>query len=291
MLAWLPDSRLDRSAGDRAADEWVAAQWRHRDASVVFVDDRSGLSSDEHAGALRAVRPSGPWDPRSDLLVGVVDGRPWFATTRPDVVPEGPVASLRALVTALDHTDADLATTSVAMVNWHRTHGYCPGCGAPTQVRQGGHMRWCDACRRQHFPRTDPAVIVGILDAEERLLLGHHVNWEPTRVSILAGFVESGESLEQAVHREIAEESGLALEAVRYVGSQPWPFPRSLMLGFVARAVTTEVRVDGEEIVWARFYTPSEVDDLVASGELTLPMPSSIAHRIIAAWRAGDLTV
>lgn len=291
MVTWLPDSRLDRAAAARPADGWVAAQWDRDDAVVLYVDDQSGLSSNEGAGELRAVRPADAWRPDTDFLVGLVDGAPWFATTRPDAIPSGPATSLRVLVTSLDHTLADLATTAVAMVNWHRSHGFCPGCGDATDVAEGGHMRRCRTCQRQHFARTDPAVIVAILDAADRLLLGHHVNWEATRVSILAGFVESGESLEQAVHREIAEESGLALDGLRYVGSQPWPFPRSLMLGFVARAASTDVTVDGEEIIWARFFERAELTAAVDAGEITLPLRSSIAHRIIAAWQAGELTV
>ena len=136
---------------------------------------------------------------------------------------------------------------------------------------------------------ANASMIVAITDGDGRLLLGHHTGWDEQRVSILAGFVEAGESLEQAVRREVREESGLELGAVRYVGSQPWPFPRSLMLGFVADAASTDVRVDGDEIEWADFYTVAEVDQRVADGRLVLPQQLSIASTIIAAWRAGRL--
>ena len=286
MEPWVSNSRLDRAPDGRLDEAWVAGLWTHPGAKVIGVDDRSNVSSDLTGHELRWIRPGGDYDPEHHYLVGAVDGEPWFAVA---ATPEGPSASLRQLGGVLPETEADIATTAVALVNWHRVAPYCGRCGTLTQVREGGHMRWCSGCERQRFPRTDPAVIVAILDDRGRLLLGHHAGWEPTRVSILAGFVEAGESLEAAVHREIREESGLELSALRYVGSQPWPFPRSLMLGFVARAIGAEVAVDGAEIEWANFYTPAELESLVDAGELTLPMRSSIASRIITAWREGRL--
>ena len=287
MEPWVSTSRLERVLDGRLDSAWVAEQWRHPGARVIGVDGRSNVSSDDTGHQLRWIIPGGAYDPEHHFLVGTVEDAPWFAVA---ATPEGPSASLRQLGGVLPETEADIATTAVALVNWHRVAPYCGRCGALTEVREGGHMRWCEACQRARFPRTDPAVIVAILDDADRLLLGHHAGWEPTRVSILAGFVEAGESLEMAVYREIREESGLELRSLRYVGSQPWPFPRSLMLGFVARAVGAEVAVDGAEIEWANFYTVEELDRLVDAGELTLPMTSSIASRIITAWREGRLT-
>ena len=286
MEPWVSTSRLERVPDGRLDPAWVAAQWARPEAKVLAVDDRSNVSSNETGDELRSIAPGGAYDPEHHYLVGAVDGEPWFAVAS---TPEGPTSSLRELGAVLAETEADIATTAVALVNWHRVAPYCGQCGTLTEVREGGHMRWCENCTRARFPRTDPAVIVAILDDAGRLLLGHHAGWDPTRVSILAGFVEAGESLEMAVHREIREEAGLELSALRYVGSQPWPFPRSLMLGFVARAIGAQVTVDGTEIEWANFYTPEQVEKLVASGELTLPMTSSIASRIITAWREGRL--
>lgn len=286
MEPWVPDSRLDRALEARLDAAWVADQWQHPDARVIGVDDRSQVSADLRGHALRWIRPGGPFDAQHHYLIGLIDGAPWFAVA---ATPQGPSASLRTLAGDLDETAADLATTAVALLNWHRVAPYCGRCGTLSEVREGGHMRWCAACERQRFPRTDPAVIVAILDDDGRLLLGHHAGWEPTRVSILAGFVEAGESLEMAVHREMREESGLELASLRYVGSQPWPFPRSLMLGFVAHARGTDIRVDGAEIEWAEFYTTAQIEQAVAAGELTLPMRSSIASRIITSWREGTL--
>ncbi|MBK8463052.1 MAG: NAD(+) diphosphatase [Nigerium sp.] len=286
MEPWVVRSELDRASEGRLDPAVVAGLWRHPSARVIGVDDHSNLSSDPGGQRLRWFLPGGEYEPEHHYLIGTVAGEPWFVAA---ATPQGPSASLRQLGGVLDETQADIATTAVALVNWHRVAPFCGQCGTRTQVREGGYMRWCPGCDRQRFPRTDPAVIVAILDEAGRLLLGHHTGWESTRVSILAGFVEAGESLEAAVRREIREESGLQLSSVRYVGSQPWPFPRSLMLGFVARAVGAEIRVDGAEIEWAHFYTPHDLTRLVDAGDLTLPMRSSIASRIIASWRAGTL--
>ena len=161
----------------------------------------------------------------------------------------------------------------------------CPRCGGPTRVVDGGYARHCERCDEQHFPRTDPAVIVAVVDADDRLLLGRQASWGH-RVSVLAGFVEAGESLEQTIHREIAEEVDVTLDRIRYFGSQPWSFPRSLMTGFFARASSTAVCVDADEIAWAGWFTRDELTAQLEAGTIGLPGPSSIAHRLIATWRA-----
>ncbi len=150
----------------------------------------------------------------------------------------------------------------------------------------GGFARHCEVCQRDHFPRTDPAVIVAVVDQRDRLLLGRQATWG-NRVSVLAGFVEVGESLEHAIHREIGEEVDIALSDVNYFGSQPWPFPRSLMLGFFARATSTDICIDADEIVYADWFTRDELSAQIDSGDLALPGSSSIAARLIQAWRDG----
>lgn len=287
MEPWVPGSRLDRIPDGRADVSTVAAWWADPSSRVFGVDDRSFVTS--AGGELRRERPAGPYVPDRHLLVGLVDGRAWFVVEASDVAGRRETSSLRELAGRLDETMADVVTTGVTLVNWHRVAPHCGMCGAMTEVREGGHQRWCPQCERPRFPRTDPAVIVAVLDDDDRLLLAHQRVWDAGRVSLLAGFVESGESLEQAVHREIAEESDLTLTSLRYVGSQPWPFPRSLMLGFVARASGTEITVDGDEIAWARFFTRDDLDAAVAAGEVSLPANVSIASRIIAEWRAGRL--
>lgn len=284
MEPWVPHSGLDRLLEQRVDPAWVAAQWTAPGALVIGVNERSEVSSSPQEDEVRWLTPGGAFDPAHHFLVGAVAGEPRFAVA---ATPQGPTASLRQLGGLLPETELDLLMSAVALVNWHREAGFCSRCGVATRVAEGGHTRVCTGCGTQWFPRMDPAVIVAVLDEEGRLLLGHRAGWDDNRVSILAGFVEAGESLEQAVRREILEESAVSLTSLQYVGSQPWPFPRSLMLGFVARARGQRVVPDGEEIEWARFFSREEVDQLASAGELTLPMRASIASRIITAWREG----
>ncbi|GLI28440.1 NTP pyrophosphohydrolase [Agromyces rhizosphaerae] len=197
-------------------------------------------------------------------------------------------AGLRTVVTGLADRDAGLFTEAVALANWHESHRHCPACGAPSTPEQGGWVRRCTVEDRQIFPRTDPAVIVLVTDDRGRVLLGSNAMWEQHRFSVLAGFVEPGESLEAAVVREIEEEAGLAVSDVRYLGSQPWPFPASLMVGFAASVEDPDaVRPDGEEIVELRWYTREALAD--AAGEIALPGASSIARWMLEQWYGGDI--
>lgn len=286
MELWVPASRFRRLGEDRIEPDDLARWWADERAGLLRVAPDGSLATNEAGTELRTGRPTGEFEADRHYLLGFVDDRPWFTTV---VEPDGPTASLRQLGEHLPDTERDLATTAVALVNWNRVVPQCAVCGGPTVVLRGGHVRYCASCDRQRFPRTDPAVIVAVVDDDERLLLGHQSAWTNNRVSLLAGFVEAGESLEQAVRREVLEEAGIALGGLAYVASQPWPFPRSLMLAFVARALNTDVQVDGVEIEWAHFYTRAEVDAQVASGEITLPMQSSVASRVVRAWLDGVL--
>ena len=155
----------------------------------------------------------------------------------------------------LSDRDAGLLTHAVALANWHETFTHCPRCGSPTDPIASGHARKCPVDGSEHFPRVDPAMIVLVTDPDDRALLARNAMWPQRRVSILAGFVEAGESAEQAVSREVAEETGIVVSAVTYLGSQPWPMPQSLMLGFRAAAVGTEIKVDADEIAEANWYS------------------------------------
>jgi NAD+ diphosphatase len=207
--------------------------------------------------------------------------------------PDGPgvrPAGLRQAAPLLSDRDAGLLTHAVALANWHASHTHCPRCGTLTVPESAGHSRRCPADDSQHFPRVDPAVIMLITDDRDRCLLARNHNWPPRRVSILAGFVEPGESAEQAVLREVREETGLAVTGARYLGSQPWPMPQSLMLGFRARARGDQrIRIDDHEIAEAHWYTREELLDAVAGRQLRLPPPVSIAHRIIESWYGASL--
>ena len=185
--------------------------------------------------------------------------------------------------------DMELAATAVAIATWHANHSRCAVCGDPTEPRKGGWVRWCERDKREHYPRTDPAVIVQITDPEDRLLLAHASYWSPRRFSHLAGYVEPGESFEQAAHREVFEESQLRLHDLRYVGSQPWPFPASIMVGFTASVDDAAFVLDQDEISEAMFVSREEIVALVADGTVILAPHGSIARRLLEDWFGGSL--
>lgn len=286
MINWAAASDLDRVDQHRVSTDWVAGLWRAEDAQLLKLDAQSRFTTHVGGSKLRMTRPFVTFDSQRHRLLGLLNGSPIFSV---EALTEGEVHDFREVAGLLTDDERDIAATASALNQWHRAEPRCPGCGGETTVIRGGFGRHCPSCGHDHFPRTDPAVIVAVLDDSDRLLLGRQSTWPDKRVSILAGFVETGESLEQAIHREIGEEVDIALSTVRYFGSQPWPFPRSLMLGFSARASSTQISVDGDEIESAAWYTRDEVHSLVASGELGLPGASSIAHRMINAWLDDDL--
>lgn len=204
--------------------------------------------------------------------------------------PDAEWGNLRQLGGSLSDRDAGLLTEALAILNWHGSHLFSPRTGEPTIAEKGGWVRRDPVSDTEVFPRTDPAIIVGVTDAEDRLLLGSNALWEANRYSLLAGFVEPGESLESAVVREIYEESGLRVVDPVYLGSQPWPFPASLMLGFTARVDSRfpgTVTPDGVEILDLRWFSREE---LTASlGEIRLPGRTSIARAIVEEWYGGAI--
>ncbi|WP_223625987.1 NAD(+) diphosphatase [Microbacterium sp. EST19A] len=207
-----------------------------------------------------------------------------------DTAPDEIWLGLRDLGGRIDRLESELLVEAIAIAGWLRDASFCPTCGGGTELRQAGWSRRCLVCGREHFPRTDPAVIVAVESRDgERLLLGANANWGGRMYSCFAGFTEAGESLESTVHREIEEESGVRLSALRYISSQPWPFPRSLMIGF--RAVVddeSEALADGEEIVDVRWFTREEIGSALAGdGPVGLPGPASIARALIVDWYEG----
>lgn len=170
---------------------------------------------------------------------------------------------------------------ALAILNWHRVHTHCPRCGSVTVLEAAGWVRRCPNENSEHYPRTDPAIIVTVVDRDDRLLPGNGATWEPHRFSTLAGFVEPGESLAQAVVREIGEEVGVRVHTVDYLGSQPWPFPASLMLGFHAITDDTEAKPDGVEVASARWFSRDELQAAVLSGEIVISHRMSIARALI----------
>jgi NAD+ diphosphatase len=189
----------------------------------------------------------------------------------------------------MDRDAAAILAYARAILFWHRRHSYCGRCGSPTLSTEAGHSRDCTNpdCAKKHFPRTDPSIIVlvhAMHEGKPHCLLGRQAVWPPNVYSTLAGFVEPGEALEDAVRREVFEESGVRCDEVRYHSSQPWPFPGALMLGFDAEAKMQTVKVDGVELEDARWFAYDEMLAQVKAGKLFVPPPVSIAYRLIESW-------
>lgn len=233
-----------------------------------------------------AEAPDAPQQDARTALSARVPASAVPATPGPGERPDPPEtwSGLRDVGAQLGPRDVDAYMTAVALTNWHRTHRFCPRCGAPTKAVLAGWVRRCERDGTEHYPRTDPAVIMAVIDEHDRLLLARNAAWPLGRRSVLAGFVEPGERLEAAVAREVSEEVGVLVDDVTYCDSQPWPFPASLMLGFTARARSGDLRVDADEIVEAEWYTRERLAAAVADGSLGLPGRLSIARRLLELW-------
>ncbi|NNH07912.1 NAD(+) diphosphatase [Cellulomonas fimi] len=265
----------DVDAPDAADDAWL----------LLGRDDEGTTFLARRVLGRRAAPPTGS---ASDVLVHA----PASADEVPPaaVLPPGTAWSpLRVVGAALSARDAGLATAAVALDAWHARHPRCPRCGAVTVSVQAGWVRRCVADGSEHYPRTDPAVIMAVLDEQDRILLAHAAAWPAGRWSTLAGFVEPGESLEHAVRREVAEETGVVVGDVEYRGSQPWPFPASLMVAFRARARSTAVTADGVEVLDARWFSRDDLRAAVAAGEVVPPGPASIARALVEDWLGEPL--
>lgn len=280
----LAASTIDRASELRSDAAKLAELW-HQARIVVMVNDRV------HASDIELIFHSsgeilGGEGERYFLGLDPNNGQSYFSWhTAEEVIEEEQLRTLRQVGAMLSDFEAGLAVHAVALGNWHRAHPRCSKCGAATRVDLGGAVRICDVDASQHHPRTDPAVIVLVKDEADRILLGHQSVWPPTRFSNLAGFVEPGESFEQCVVREVAEESGVLVHSIRYLGSQPWPFPASIMVAF--EATTSDVstaRPDGEEITEIRWFSRDEMKRAVQAGEISLPPRISVARRMIEFW-------
>jgi NAD+ diphosphatase len=231
------------------------------------------------------------------LFLGVADSVAYVAVTEAepgvvaDLVTGAGMAwdSLRALLGVGASVEASVAVQAVALAEWHHQHPHCSVCGAETESVQAGSSRRCPSCGARHFPRTDPAVIMLVEDDSGRCLLGHNAARDATWYSTLAGFVEPGETLEDAVAREVHEETGVRVDDVAYRGSQPWPFPSSLMVGFHAHAASTDIDVDGVEITNARWFSRADVTREVEAGTLVIPSTISISGALLEQWFGGPL--
>ena len=286
---------VERSTSRRSDADWLGRSWADPATRVLIVEDGKILARINGTTAeLVFVSPDQAPDGTRFLLGIDADDVAYFGVGAPlPEVDDAGVrpAGLRDAGPLLADREAGLLTHAVALANWHAVAGYCPRCGAATAPEQAGHSRRCTADGSEHFPRTDPAVIMLVTDPDDRCLLARGAQWPPGRVSVLAGFVEPGESAEQAVAREVLEETGVVVDTVSYAASQPWPMPHNLMLGFRATATGTDIQVDDDEIAEARWYSRDDLRACVDSGELLIPPSISISRWLIETWYGGDLPV
>jgi len=291
-------SQLARAAEHRPDGAAIAALAAHSGARLyamggeMIVLKKSASPSEAlfTAGEARALGPA-----LETVFLGLLDGVPRFAIGLPAQTVEGLKERNDLLITDLRSiavqglTDAEHLppiAEAKAVLGWHARHRFCANCGAPTQAVDAGWRRDCPSCSTQHFPRTDPVVIMLAVDGD-KCLLGRSPRFAPTMWSCLAGFVEPGESIEDAVRRETLEEAGIACGRITYFASQPWPFPSSLMIGCHAEAVTRDIVVDRTELEDARWFSKDEVAAMLLRRHpegLTTPPPVAIAHHIVRAW-------
>ncbi|MEC4018343.1 NAD(+) diphosphatase [Streptomyces sp. H27-D2] len=290
-------SGIDRAAHHRLDEAWLAAAWSHPTTRVLVVSGGQAMVEDMPDGSTELVLlPTfeAPVSETHRYFLGTDEAGVSFFALQQDSLPgrmdaAARPAGLREVGSLLSQRDAGLLVHAVALENWQRLHRFCSRCGERTVIAAAGHVRRCQACGAEHYPRTDPAVIMLVTDGEDRALLGRQVHWPEGRFSTLAGFVEPGESIEQAVVRETAEEAGVSVGEVEYVASQPWPFPSSLMLGFTARATSSHIEVDGEEIQEARWFSREDLRTAMETGVVLPPSGISIAARLIELWYGKPL--
>jgi NAD+ diphosphatase len=276
----LSRTAVDRAASRREDPDWLAAALQSGRLLTIDADGRAAIDDDGPALVFTESGASQPDGLR--LLLGVDDDdRAYWGTVGelPRKLGTRPMG-LREVGAALADRDAGLMVSLIALSNWHATHTRCPRCGAPTVLAQGGWSRRCERDDSQHFPRTDPAVIVLLHDGGDRALLGRQPSWPAGRYSTIAGFVEAGESAEQCVHREVREETGVIIDDLIYRASQPWPFPASLMLGYEARVVGGNVETLDQELEDVRWFSREELRTVQGA----LPPSASIAHWLITGW-------
>ena len=306
LLETLPNLSLARPGLDRRADRRVEPGLLETLLAnpgtrvLVLHGDQVELRAQrdgERAAALVLRAPEPDDGTGLVLFLGQdADGTAYLAVVRPTADHDGHPAwrTLRQVGADLDDRDATLFATALALANWHAAHTHCPRCGAVTEPVQAGWLRRCTSDGTEHYPRTDVAIIVSVVDDRDRILLARGAGWGEGRFSVLAGFLEPGESLAAAVAREVREEVGVEVTDVSYLGDQPWPFPSSLMVGFTARAAgraeeLDDLRLQESEIAEARWFTREEYREVLASGRVGASTRLSIARRLIERWLGHGL--
>jgi NAD+ diphosphatase len=290
-------SRMDRASHLRknqaTLDQlWAEAKIVHFSTGRLAVADGATKIRFLSAEEIDQLIASGEFKSGERYFLGLDqdDNEPYFAWNSPhknidgDEAPVG-YTTLREIGGDLDEFEMELALHTVALSNWHNTHPNCARCGATTSVSLGGAVRTCDKDKSEHYPRTDCAVIVLVRDSQDRILLGRQAIWPEGRYSCFAGFLEPGETFEQCVQREVFEESGVKVREINYLGSQPWPFPASIMISFEAITDSPEsAQPDGEEIVAIKWLTRAELHEAVSAKTLSLPPTMSVSRKMIDRW-------
>jgi NTP pyrophosphohydrolases containing a Zn-finger, probably nucleic-acid-binding len=282
-LSGLSRGMHDRAACHRDDPDWLDQAWKRSRVLVLGTDMTTAVEDSGTGPRLHLRHPDEISADPLRLFLGEYEETPYFAVLGERDVAGDRWASLLHVGAELSDLDAGLFTEAVALGQWHLRHPCCSRCGELTEVHRAGWVRRCPRDGSEHWPRTDPAIIVLVHDGADRCVLGRQASWPAGRYSILAGFVEPGEPAEAAVAREVAEEVGIAITDLRYLGSQPWPFPASLMLGYSARVQgDPTLRLTDSELEDARWVHRDELRR--GDGVLTIARPVSIAHRIITDW-------
>lgn len=293
---------LDRVSQRRRDNEWIAGLIAEPAARVLPLRDLRPLTSGGAAPALDW-QPVAAWRAAIErgatlVFLGIGEGRPFFAIdasgTDLAVADEADAFDARTLAPLLPAGEAAILGEARSLIDWHARHRFCAQCGSPTRVTAAGWVRRCPECKASHYPRSDPVTIMLVVRGE-RALLGRNRRRPGNRFSCLAGFMEPGETLEEGVRREVREESGIRVGRVRYLACQPWPFPSSLMMGFLCEGLSEEITVDPEEIAEAHWFAREEIRAMVeraATGpddptQLSIPGPVAIAHHLCRRWSFG----
>lgn len=284
----LARSGVDRAGHVRADSQALASAWAR--ARILHFNGEGFLLED---GALKFLSAEQVSEQGERVFLGEHAGQSYFLWCASGIVAPGATPedyqTLRSVGHQLSDVENGLAVHAQAIAHWHHATLFCTQCGSQLAAAQAGSTRVCIDNGHEHFPRTDPAIIVLTKDKDDRILLGRQKVWPEHRFSTFAGFVETGESFEQCVAREVAEEAGVQVAEVNYLGSQPWPFPRSLMVAFEAIIIDpSTARPDGEEIEEIRWFDRDSIYEAVQAGTLLLPPAVSVARAMIDAWYGSD---
>ena len=275
-------AEIDRSAHLRSDEAYLQSSWPN---ALVLQFNSEKFASQSNQLTFVKGASLGEYDSQIDYFLGVKDGENFFLRHLNDETLTSEFKSLRAIGSFLSPRDIGLAVHAQGLANWHSKHPRCSLCGGPTVVVLAGAVRRCPADQSEHYPRTDSAIIVLIKNDKDQILLGRQKVWPKYRFSTFAGFVEPGESFEHCVIREVREEAGVELTKINYLGSQPWPFPASLMIAFEAITNTPELaRPDGDEIEEIRWFSREEMKSAILDKSLILPFEISVARQMINAW-------